>query len=285
MFLAYNGSVCETSCDAPQGPTCVGACTVDEQAGDYNKLLQFLQEATFTDAQGRTSPSPAADSGVLVNGVVVEVTILASRPPSQQPVNGTGMYSLTHDAWLEPPTYQPDNWAAGEILGNASAWVADYNALLCEYEAAKAAVLPAAPGALEFDCGRWGNYTKALRKYRGSAFDANLGSRSTANLAYRLLRRISVNVVDQAGIWKRQCDNMKASLPVGGGGGRRGGEGGAAGAAGAGGGSRSAGVAGAAGRCKQADARLVGSRAKRGTEEVAAAEQSEGHGGWLGILA
>ena len=56
---------------------------------------------------------------------------------------------------------------------------------------AQDAVLPDAPGALDFNCSRWTDFSKALKKFRGSGFDANLGSRSTSNLAYRLLRRIS----------------------------------------------------------------------------------------------
>ena len=34
-----------------------------------------LQEATFTDSQGRTTPKPAPDTGVLLNGLVVEVRL------------------------------------------------------------------------------------------------------------------------------------------------------------------------------------------------------------------
>ncbi len=52
-------------------------------------------------------------------------------------------------------------------------------------------MLPDAPGALDFNCSRWDAFAKKLKKFRGSGFDANLGSRSTSNLAYRLLRRIS----------------------------------------------------------------------------------------------
>lgn len=56
---------------------------------------------------------------------------------------------------------------------------------------AQAAVLPDAPGALDFNCSRWSALNRDMRKYRGTGFDANLGSRSTSNLVYRLLRRIS----------------------------------------------------------------------------------------------
>ena len=97
---------------------------------------------------------------------------------------------------------------------NVSAFAAQYNALLCEFWSAKAAVLPDAPGALDFDCTRWPAFEMVLKTFRGSAFDAGLGSRSTPNLVYRLLRRISVNVVDQAAVWGQQCENMKASVPV-----------------------------------------------------------------------
>ena len=55
----------------------------------------------------------------------------------------------------------------------------------------QAAVLPDAPGALDFNCSRWSAFSRALRSYRGAGFDADLGSRSTSNLVFRLLRRIS----------------------------------------------------------------------------------------------
>ncbi|PRW33064.1 type VII secretion [Chlorella sorokiniana] len=212
-FIAVNGSVCPTSCKAPEGPVCQAVCQYDGLAKMYNSFIEGEQEATFTDAQGRTSAEPSPDTGVLLNGVVAEVTILATKPPNQMPVNGTGLYSFTTDSWVMEPTEQPDNWDRAEILGNVTQFVDEYNALLCEYETAKAMVLPAAPGALDFNCSRWADFSKKLKKYRGTGFDANLGSRSTSNLAYRLLRRISVNVVDQPGVWEQQCINLKASLP------------------------------------------------------------------------
>ncbi|KAI7845488.1 hypothetical protein COHA_001035 [Chlorella ohadii] len=213
VFLAVNGSVCPTSCKAPEGPVCEAACQYDTISKLYNSYIEGEQEATFTDSQGRTTPKPDPDTGVLLNGLVAEVTILPTKPPNQMPVNGTGLYSFTTDSWVMEPTQQPDNWDRAEILGNVTQFVDEYNALLCEYEAAKAAVLPDAPGALDFNCSRWDAFAKKLKKFRGSGFDANLGSRSTSNLAYRLLRRISVNVVDQPGAWEQQCINLKASLP------------------------------------------------------------------------
>lgn len=212
-FIAYNGSVCPTSCKAPEGSVCEAACKYDDLAKMFNTFIEGEQEATFTDSQGRTSAKPSPDTGVLLNGVVAEVTILATKPPNQMPVNGTGLYSFTTDSWVMEPTVQPDNWDRAQILGNVTKFVDEYNTLLCEYQAAKDAVLPDAPGALDFNCSRWTDFSKALKKYRGSGFDANLGSRSTSNLAYRLLRRISVNVVDQPGVWEQQCINLQASLP------------------------------------------------------------------------
>jgi hypothetical protein len=74
-----------------------------------------VQEASFTDALGYTSAAPRPDSGVLLNGVVAEVTFLVAKPPSQQAANGTGLYSLTTDAWVMRPTEQPNNFDAAQI--------------------------------------------------------------------------------------------------------------------------------------------------------------------------
>ncbi|PRW32909.1 hypothetical protein C2E21_8079 isoform A [Chlorella sorokiniana] len=165
VFLAYNGSMCPTSCKAPEGPVCEAACQYDDLARMFNSYNMAKQEATFNDAQGRTSETADPTTGVLFNCLVAEVTIMATKPPSQLPVNGTGLYSFTTDSWIMEPTEQPNN------------------------------------------------FDKAMKKYRGTGFDANLGSRSTSNLAYRLLRRLSVNVADQTGEWADQCNNLKASLP------------------------------------------------------------------------
>lgn len=73
---------------------------------------------------------------------------------------------------------------------------------------------PGAPGALAFNCSLWTEFPRALQKYRSAAFDAGLGTRSTTNLTFRMLRRISVNIVDQPGVWAHQCANMQASLPA-----------------------------------------------------------------------
>ncbi|KAI7844625.1 hypothetical protein COHA_001715 [Chlorella ohadii] len=218
VFLSVNGSMCPTTCKAPEGPVCEAACQYNELAKKHNKEIEMEQEASYMDAQGRTSPQPAPDTGVLINGLVAEVTIMTTKPPSQMPVNGTGLYSFTTDTWLMEPTVQADNWDRAEILGNVTQYVDEYNTLLCEYEAAKAAVLPDAPGALDFNCSRWSAFSRALRSYRGAGFDADLGSRSTSNLVFRLLRRISgklccLNIVDQPNAWKDQCDNLKFSLP------------------------------------------------------------------------
>ena len=112
VFLAYNGSMCMTSCKAPEGPLCQAACQYDDLARMFNSYIQAeqvrtqlpaagrnagrgvllpcgsaliagpqvlpctcctLQEATFQDAQGRTSTTADPATGVLLNGLVAEV--------------------------------------------------------------------------------------------------------------------------------------------------------------------------------------------------------------------
>lgn len=72
-------------------------------------------------------------------------------------------------------------------------------------------MLPDAPGALDFNCTRWTAFAKALKSYRGTGFEANLGSRSTSNLAYRLLRRISGARSRQGGGWEGLREGLEGS--------------------------------------------------------------------------
>ena len=43
VFLAYNGSVCPTSCKAPEGPTCEAACVFASDASWYSDVIEGLQ--------------------------------------------------------------------------------------------------------------------------------------------------------------------------------------------------------------------------------------------------
>lgn len=43
VFLAYNGSVCMTSCKAPEGPLCQAACQYDDLARMFNSYIQAEQ--------------------------------------------------------------------------------------------------------------------------------------------------------------------------------------------------------------------------------------------------
>lgn len=42
-FIAYNGSMCPTSCKAPEGPVCQAACKYDDLAKMFNTFIEGEQ--------------------------------------------------------------------------------------------------------------------------------------------------------------------------------------------------------------------------------------------------
>ena len=62
-------------------------------------------------------------TGSQARAQVAEVTMLPTKPPGQQPVNGTGLYSLTEDAWLSLPSVQPDQYNTTQMLVDAQRFI------------------------------------------------------------------------------------------------------------------------------------------------------------------
>ena len=63
-----------------------------------------------------------------------------------------------------------------------------------------------------FACEKFGALDDEMKAYRGAGLDA-AGQRSTQNLTYRALRRISVNIPDMVDELEDECNYLKESLP------------------------------------------------------------------------
>lgn len=135
-------------------------------------------------------------------GVPLEVTLHADRTASYQPQKGIGNYSFTKDSWVSVPTKQPNNYDKVRMLADAKFYIAKYNALIAEYEAQPRG----------FECGRFDELDNEMSDYRNAGFAAGSGSRSTENLTYRLLRRISVNIPDGVDTSQEECELLRDSL-------------------------------------------------------------------------
>jgi hypothetical protein len=138
---------------------------------------------------------------VLLYGVPLEMNFYVIRTSRLDPVAGVGHYSISGDSWMEPPAVQDSKFDRGRMLKDIEAFTAEYNSLVTAYFADKRS----------FDCNRWRGFSKSLGSYRNEGIDAS-GTRSTENLVYRLLRRLSVNVVEQASALGLECQNIQWSL-------------------------------------------------------------------------
>lgn len=138
---------------------------------------------------------------VLLYGVPLEVNFYVKRSARLDPVKGVGHYSISDDRWMEPPAVQDSTFDRSQMLADVQRFTSTYNGLVTAYFADKKS----------FDCRRWQEFSKQLGAYRNAGIDA-FGTRSTANLVYRLLRRLSVNVVEQAPALGLECQNIHWSL-------------------------------------------------------------------------
>ena len=121
------------------------------------------------------------------NGVVLEVVFHAEpRRASYKPRPGIGQYSISRNAWIEKPMAQESRFDRKQMLADARRWVDRWNALVCDYAASP----------LTFDCARFDALDAEMRDYRRAGLDTGRGGRSTQNLTYRMLRRLSVNIPD-----------------------------------------------------------------------------------------
>lgn len=140
---------------------------------------------------------------ILFNGIVVEVTFhLDPRSKGYKPRPGVGQYSISSGKWIVEPVAQPNNFDRSEMLSDARRWIDKWNSLVCQYEEA----------ASDFDCSRFNALDLEMSKYRSAGFEKGLGSRSTENLTYRLLRRLSVNIPDAVDVAEDECAAQKFSV-------------------------------------------------------------------------
>ena len=132
----------------------------------------------------------------------LEVTLHAARTASYQPQKGIGNYSITKDSWVSVPTEQPNNFDKAQMLTDSKLYITKFNSLIAEYEAQPRG----------FQCGRFDDLDNEMGDYRNKGFTAGSGSRSTENLTYRLLRRISVNIPDGVDTAQEECELLNYSL-------------------------------------------------------------------------
>ena len=139
---------------------------------------------------------------ILFDGIVVEIVFHSEpRSGSYKPQAGVGQFSISGDTWIVEPVAQPDNFDTAAMAADARRWVNEWNALVCEYVTD--------PGT--FSCGRFDDLDGQMRDYRRAGFEKGLGGRSTENLTYRMLRRLSVNIPDGVDLAEHECRNHQFS--------------------------------------------------------------------------
>jgi len=138
---------------------------------------------------------------IFLYAVPLEVNFYVIRTARLNPVKGVGHYSISDDTWMELPTIQESNFERQQMLQDLGGFINTYNGLISGYFADKRS----------FDCARWNDFSKDLSKYRNEGIEKS-GTRSTENLVYRLLRRLSVNVIEQSSDLELECWNIQWSL-------------------------------------------------------------------------
>jgi hypothetical protein len=159
---------------------------------NLDSLAKLLSSYTELKQEGRIN----------YYGVPLEVTFHGKRGASYQPKAGSGQYSLTTGQWIEKPTQQPNAFDRATMVTDARGFITKYNALVEEYAKDKKA----------FACEKFGALDDEMKAYRGAGLDTG-GQRSTQNLTYRALRRISVNIPDMVDELEDECNYLKESLP------------------------------------------------------------------------
>lgn len=154
-------------------------------AEELSPLLALLNDQVEHHQEGR----------ILLNGLPLEVTFHAERSANYRSLPGVGQYSVADGRWLVEPVPQRDNFDRDQMRVDAQRFIGEYNSLVREYESDKKG----------FDCARFGALDDDLSEYRRQGFDQNLGSRSTQNLTYRLLRRLNVSIPDMVDTLEDEC--------------------------------------------------------------------------------
>ncbi len=157
-----------------------------------NSSAKLLSNYTELKQEGR----------IFYYGVPLEVTFHGKRGANYEPKPGIGQYSVTEGAWIEKPTVQPNKFDRPTMTIDARGFITKYNALVEEY----------AKNKKGFACDRFGELDDEMKVYRNAGLNRD-GSRSTENLTYRALRRISVNVPDMVDELEDECNYMQESLP------------------------------------------------------------------------
>ena len=158
---------------------------------DLNALLKLYTNYLETLHEGL----------VTLRGVPLEVQFYAIKSDRMKPEKGIGHYSIIRDVWIERPTKQPDRFDRTQMTVDAKRFIAEYNSLVSDFFAAKKG----------FDCARFAAFTKEMRDYRHAGISRD-GTRSTANLTYRMLRRLNVNVSRTARMLTLECQNIQWTL-------------------------------------------------------------------------
>lgn len=138
---------------------------------------------------------------VILHGMLLEVNFYASRDERMVPEKGIGHYSITADKWIERPTVQKDQFDRIQMAIDTKRFVVSYNDLVTAYFNDKR----------NFDCSRFKALSREMSKYRDTGIKAS-GTRSTENLTFRLLRRLSVNVITEIDDLELECRNIHWSL-------------------------------------------------------------------------
>lgn len=138
---------------------------------------------------------------IFLYAVPLEVNFYVIRTARLNPVKGVGHYSISEDTWMELPTIQESKFERQKMLHDLVGFTSTYNDLISTYFADKRS----------FDCAQWNDFSKDLSKYRNEGI-VKSGTRSTENLVYRLLRRLSVNVIEQSSDLELECRNIHWSL-------------------------------------------------------------------------
>lgn len=201
VFLSTNGTICTNvtekvskreviDCDA-----CPAACIADPIVKLFNPLVEFEQE-----------PSDLSDagSGIMFFGMPVEVTFHSTRGPSYQVYPDRGHWSVSDDTWINKAEPQQDLTDPAQMLADAMLYIKRYNELACDY-------IESPEG---FDCDLFDELDSDLGEYRDNGIAAaGNNTRNTANITYRLLRRLpSVNIPDIVDVLQLRCFHINSSL-------------------------------------------------------------------------
>lgn len=160
--------------------------------GDQEILKKFIYATNYLNRQRFEATT--------FLGYPFEIMVYVGNPADQRHA-GVGMYSLLSKSWIAEPSRHLEAVDPGEIAANARYYIGRYNEIARDFN----------KSPLGFDCARFGMLSADLRDYRSKGI-ALSGIRSTANLTYRMLRRLSVDLPETLRAGGRRCEALNASL-------------------------------------------------------------------------